>query len=151
TCAYMTPAHQRTAAQLRDWMIEAGMDAHIDAVGNVVGRYAALLPDAKTLVTGSHYDTVRNSGKYDGRLGILLPIGLVRHLHGRGERLPFHLEVIGFAEEEGVRYQCTFLGSSAITGRFDPRVLDQQDSEGTSMRAALGAAGHDPAAIPAIA
>lgn len=151
TCAYMSPAHRRTAAQLRDWMSEAGMDAHIDAVGNVVGRYAALLPDAKTLITGSHYDTVRNGGKYDGRLGILLSIALVRHLHGRGERLPFHLEVIGFAEEEGVRYQCTFLGSSAITGRFDPRVLEQQDSEGTSMRAALGAAGHDPAAIPAIA
>jgi len=151
TCAYMTPSHQRSASQLRDWMTAAGMDAHIDAVGNVVGRYAAAQPDAKTLITGSHYDTVRNGGKYDGRLGILLPIALVRHLHRRGERLPFHLEVIGFAEEEGVRYQCTFLGSSAVTGRFAPSLLEQQDSEGTSMRAALAAAGHDPAAIPAIA
>jgi allantoate deiminase/N-carbamoyl-L-amino-acid hydrolase len=151
TCAYMTPAHQRTASQLRDWMIEAGMDAHVDAVGNVVGRYAAAQPDAGTLVTGSHYDTVRNGGKYDGRLGILLPIAMVRHLYERGERLPFHLEVVGFAEEEGVRFRSTFLGSSAITGRFDPALLEQQDSEGRSMRAALAAAGHDPAAIPAIA
>ncbi|CAN7546188.1 allantoate amidohydrolase [Massilia sp. LjRoot122] len=151
TCAYMTPAHQRTAHQLRDWMIEAGMEAHIDAVGNVVGRYAAARPDAKTLLTGSHYDTVRNGGKYDGRLGILLPIALVRHLNQGGERLPFHLEVIGFAEEEGVRFRSTFLGSSAITGRFDPALLDQQDSAGVSMRAALAAAGHDPSAIPELA
>lgn len=151
TCAYMTPAHGRTASQLRDWMLEAGMDAHIDAVGNVVGRYAAAQPDAKTLMTGSHYDTVRNGGKYDGRLGILLPVALVRHLYLRGERLPFHLEVVGFAEEEGVRFRSTFLGSSAITGRFDPLLLDQQDSEGVSMREAMGAAGHDSAAIPASA
>ncbi len=151
TCAYMTPGHQRSASQLRDWMREAGMEAHIDAVGNVVGRYAAAQPDAQTLLTGSHYDTVRNGGKYDGRLGILLPIALVRHLHERGERLPFHLEVIGFAEEEGVRFRSTFLGSSAITGRFDPVLLDQRDSDGVSMREALVAAGHDPSAIKTIA
>ncbi|WP_159696236.1 allantoate amidohydrolase [Massilia sp. 9I] len=151
TCAYMTPGHQRTASQLRDWMREAGMEAHIDAIGNVVGRYAASRPDAQTLLTGSHYDTVRNGGKYDGRLGILLPIALVRHLHERGERLPFHLEVIGFAEEEGVRFRSTFLGSSAITGRFDPALLEQRDSEDISMRDALVAAGHDPAAIKTIA
>ena len=94
---------------------------------------------------------MRNGGKYDGRLGILLPIALVRHLHARGERLPFHLEVVGFAEEEGVRFRSTFLGSSAITGRFDPALLEQQDSAGVSMRSALTGAGHDPAAIPAIA
>ncbi len=151
TCAYLTDAHRRTASQLRDWMLEAGMEAHIDAVGNVVGRYAATQPDAKTLVTGSHYDTVRNGGKYDGRLGILLPIALVRHLHARGERLPFHLEVIGFAEEEGVRFRSTFLGSSAVTGRFDPALLAQQDSEGVTIRQALGAAGHDPSAIASLA
>lgn len=151
TCAYMTPAHRRTAGMLLDWMQEAGMEAHIDAVGNVVGRYAAARPDAQVLMTGSHYDTVRKGGKYDGRLGILLPIALVRYLNGRGERLPFHLEVVGFAEEEGVRFRSTFLGSSAITGRFDPLLLDQQDSEGVRMREALAAAGHDPAAIAAIA
>ncbi|SFC01374.1 allantoate amidohydrolase [Massilia yuzhufengensis] len=151
TCAYMTPAHRRTAAQLADWMRAAGMAVHVDAVGNVVGRYAAAQPEAKTLITGSHYDTVRNGGKYDGRLGILLPIAVVAHLDARGERLPFHLEVIGFAEEEGVRFRSTFLGSSAITGRFKPALLDQQDSEGVTIRDALAAAGHDPSTIGAIA
>jgi OHCU decarboxylase len=151
TCAYMTPAHRQTAAQLLEWMREAGMDAHIDAVGNVTGVYRSHAPDAKTLMTGSHYDTVRNGGKYDGRLGILLPIAIVRHLHQRGEPLPFNFEVIGFAEEEGVRFKSTFLGSTAITGRFDLSLLDQVDADGISMRDALLAAGHDIARIPAIA
>ena len=151
TCSYMTPAHRRTAAQLADWMREAGMEAHIDAVGNVVGRYVSGQPDAKTLITGSHYDTVRDGGKYDGRLGILLPLAIVRHLHERGERLPFHLEVIGFAEEEGVRFKSTFLGSNAITGQFDMALLDQVDADGISMRQALAEAGHDVNAIAGIA
>jgi len=151
TCAYMTGAHQRTAQQLAAWMRDADMDVHIDAVGNVAGRYAAADPGAPALLTGSHYDTVRNGGKYDGRLGILLPLALVRHLHARGERLPFHLDVIGFAEEEGVRFRSTFIGSSAVAGTFDAAVLEQRDADGTTMRAALQAAGHDPAAIPAIA
>ena len=151
TCAYLTPAHQRTAAQLRDWMQQAGMQAHIDAVGNVVGVYRSDVPGAKTLMTGSHYDTVRNGGKYDGRLGILLPIAIVQHLHQRGEKLPFHFEVVGFAEEEGVRFKSTFLGSNAVTGRFDLALLDQLDADGVSMRDALTAAGHDVMQIPAIA
>jgi len=151
TCAYMTGAHQRTAAQLMEWMREAGMETQMDAVGNVVGRYRSDVPGAKTLMTGSHYDTVRNGGKYDGRLGILLPIAIVRQLHQRGQRLPFHLDVVGFAEEEGVRFKSTFLGSNALTGRFDMALLDQEDNDGVTMRAALAAAGHDAAAIPAIA
>jgi allantoate deiminase/N-carbamoyl-L-amino-acid hydrolase len=151
TCAYLTAAHQRTASQLADWMVDAGMEVTIDAVGNVAGRYAAADPDAKTLITGSHYDTVRNGGKYDGRLGILLPLAIVKQLHGRGERLPYHLEIIGFAEEEGVRFRSTFLGSNAVAGRFDPNLLDQVDADGVSMRAAIEQAGRDPAAIPAIA
>jgi N-carbamoyl-L-amino-acid hydrolase len=151
TCAYMTPGHQRTAARLADWMREAGMEVHIDAAGNVVGRYAASDPDAKTMITGSHYDTVRNGGKYDGRLGILLPIAIVKHLHARGERLPYHLETIGFAEEEGVRFRSTFLGSNAVTGRFDLSLLERQDADGVSMREALQLAGHDPQRIPGIA
>lgn len=151
TCAYMTAAHQRTASQLAEWMRAAGMDTHIDAVGNVVGRYAAAQADARVLMTGSHYDTVRNGGKYDGRLGILLPIALAQYLNERGERLPFHLEVVGFAEEEGVRFRSTFLGSSAMTGRFDSALLEQRDSDGVSIRAALEAAGHDPSAIPTLA
>lgn len=151
TCSYMTPTHRRTAAQIMDWMREAGMTAHIDAVGNVVGRYEAADRAAKTLMTGSHYDTVRDGGKYDGRLGILLPIAIVRHLHARGERLPFHLEIVGFAEEEGVRFKSTFLGSNAIAGRFDMSQLDQVDADGVTMREALADAGHDANAIAAIA
>jgi OHCU decarboxylase len=151
TCAYMTPGHQRTAARLADWMRDAGMEVHIDAVGNVAGRYASNDPQAKTLITGSHYDTVRNGGKYDGRLGILLPIAIVRHLHARGERLPYHLEVIGFAEEEGVRFRSTFLGSNAVAGRFDLALLDRLDADGVTMREALVQAGHDPQHIPSIA
>ncbi|MES2900727.1 MAG: allantoate amidohydrolase [Pseudomonadota bacterium] len=151
TCSYMTPVHQRTAAQLAEWMRDAGMDVNIDAVGNVNGRYRSGNADAKTLITGSHYDTVRDGGKYDGRLGILLPIAVVRYLHERGERLPFHLEVIGFAEEEGVRFKSTFLGSNAVTGRFDMALLDRLDADGVSMRQALTAAAHDPSAIAAIA
>ena len=151
TCAYMTPAHRRTAAAIAGWMRDAGMAVHIDAVGNVVGRYAAARPGAQTLITGSHYDTVRNGGKYDGRLGILLPIALVGRLHERDERLPYDLEVIAFAEEEGVRFRSTFLGSSAVAGGFDPALLDARDADGVPMREALAAAGHDPAAIPAIA
>jgi allantoate deiminase/N-carbamoyl-L-amino-acid hydrolase len=151
TCAYMTMAHRKTAAQLAAWMREAGMEVGIDAVGNVVGRYASDRADAKTLLTGSHYDTVRNGGKYDGREGILLPIAVVRHLHERGERLPFHLEVIGFSEEEGVRFKSDFLGSRAITGRFDMRQLDQTDADGITMRNALLDAGHNPDDIAGIA
>jgi OHCU decarboxylase len=151
TCAYMTPAHRQTAEKLADWMRQAGMAVHIDAAGNVVGRYAAIDPAAKTLITGSHYDTVRNGGKYDGRLGILLPIAIVRELHRRGERLPYHLDIIGFAEEEGVRFRSTFLGSHAVTGHFDLSLLERQDLEGVTMREALQQAGHDPQQIPAIA
>ena len=151
TCSYMTPVHRRTAVQLAEWMREAGMEVHIDAVGNVNGRYASNHSDAKTLLTGSHYDTVRDGGKYDGRLGILLPIAIVRHLHQRGERLPFHFDVIGFAEEEGVRFKSTFLGSNALTGRFDMALLDRTDADGISMRQALADGGHDAAQIASIA
>jgi OHCU decarboxylase len=160
TCAYMTEAHRKTAAQLATWMAEAGMQVTRDAVGNVCGRYQSPQPGAKTLMTGSHYDTVRNGGKYDGRLGILLPLAVLRYLHARGETLPFHVEVIGFAEEEGVRFKSTFLGSNAVTGQFDLAVLDNTDAAGVTMREALHAAGYaggDPdasaarAAIAAIA
>lgn len=151
TCAYLTAAHQASARQLQQWMGECGMDSHIDAVGNVVGRYRSDRADAKTLITGSHYDTVRDGGKYDGRLGILLPMAIVAHLHARGERLPYHLEVIGFAEEEGVRYKSTFLGSHAVTGHFDLALLDRRDDAGIRMGDALRAAGHDSAAIATLA
>ncbi|WP_174526148.1 allantoate amidohydrolase [Herbaspirillum rubrisubalbicans] len=151
TCTYLTDTHRRTAAQIAQWMREAGMLVHIDAVGNVVGRYLSSDPQAKTLLTGSHYDTVRNGGKYDGREGILLPIAVIKHLHERGESLPFHVEVIGFSEEEGVRFKSTFLGSNAITGHFDLNLLDLQDKDGILLREVITQAGHDVAAIPQIA
>ncbi|AKZ64756.1 allantoate amidohydrolase [Herbaspirillum hiltneri N3] len=151
TCTYMTDAHRRTADQIAHWMREAGMHAHIDAVGNVVGRYLSTDPQAKTLMTGSHYDTVRNGGKYDGREGILLPIAIVRHLHEKGETLPFHFEIIAFSEEEGVRFKSTFLGSNAIIGQFDLNLLNLTDRDGVSMRDVLTQAGHDVTTIPQIA
>ncbi len=151
TCTYMTPTHRRTAAQLAKWMREAGMHTHIDAVGNVVGRYLSTDPQARTLLTGSHYDTVRNGGKYDGRQGILTAIAVVKHLHETGETLPFHLEVVAFAEEEGVRFKSTFLGSSAVIGQFDPRLLDLRDRDGKLLRDVLTEADHDVNAIAAIA
>ncbi|WP_050480090.1 allantoate amidohydrolase [Herbaspirillum rhizosphaerae] len=151
TCTYMSDAHRRTADQIAHWMREAGMHAHIDAVGNVVGRYLSTDPQAKTLMTGSHYDTVRNGGKYDGREGILLPIAIVKHLHEKGETLPFHFEIIAFSEEEGVRFKSTFLGSKAIIGQFDLKLLDLTDRDGISMRDVLTQAGHDVTAIPKIA
>jgi beta-ureidopropionase / N-carbamoyl-L-amino-acid hydrolase len=91
--------------------------------------------------TGSHYDTVRNGGKYDGRLGILAPMACVRELHRAGRRLPFGFEVIGFAEEEGQRYKAVFLGSGALAGQFDKRWLEQKDADGVSMREAMQHAG----------
>jgi allantoate deiminase/N-carbamoyl-L-amino-acid hydrolase len=147
TCTFMTEAHRKTAEQLAIWMRDAGMQVRIDAIGNVIGRYASDQENAKILLTGSHYDTVRNGGKYDGREGILLPIAVIKHLHARGEKLPYHLDVIAFSEEEGVRFKSTFLGSKAIAGRFDVSVLDKLDADGISMRDALSAAGHDIAKI----
>ncbi|MGN6525952.1 MAG: 2-oxo-4-hydroxy-4-carboxy-5-ureidoimidazoline decarboxylase [Burkholderiaceae bacterium] len=143
TVTYLTDAHRAVAARLAAWMREdCGFDeVAVDAVGNVVGIYHGSDPTARRLITGSHYDTVRNGGKYDGRLGILVPMACVRELHRRGERLPFGLEVIGFAEEEGQRYEAVFLGSGALTGDFDPRWLEQADAHGVRMRDAMAAAG----------
>ena len=143
TVTYLTDAHQACARRLQQWMKEdCGFDdAHVDAVGNVVGIYHGSDPAARRLLTGSHYDTVRNGGKYDGRLGILVPMACVRELHRAGRRLPFGLEVIGFAEEEGQRYKATFLGSGAVIGQFDPAWLAQCDADGTSMQEAMRAAG----------
>ena len=138
TVTYLTDAHRAAAAQLVRWMRECGFDSvKVDAVGNVVGIYRAATPDAKTLLTGSHYDTVRNGGRYDGRLGIFVPMIAVRELSRAGRRLPFALELVAFAEEEGQRYKATFLGSGALVGQFDPKWLDQVDADGVSMRDAM--------------
>jgi len=150
TCSYLTPAHRQTAAQLREWMLAAGLETEVDALGNVVGRLQAE-DEALSLLTGSHYDTVVNAGRYDGRLGIVLPIAVAAELRREGVRLPFSLEIIAFAEEEGVRFKSTFLGSSAVAGRFNPGVLDSIDTHGLSLRQAMQLAGLDPESIGAVA
>ena len=140
---YLTDAHRACAAQLA-WSMqhECGFDeVRIDAVGNVVGVYHGTDPQARRLLTGSHYDTVRNGGKYDGRLGILVPMACVRALHRQGRRLSYGIEVVGFSEEEGQRYKAVFLGSGALTGQFDMAWLDQTDADGISLRAAMEHAG----------
>ncbi len=151
TVTYLTDAHRACAAQIAQNMRDCGFDeVHIDAVGNVVGRYLSSNPAAPSLLTGSHYDTVRNGGKYDGRLGIFVPMACVRELARLGQRLPFHLEVVGFAEEEGQRYKATFLGSGALIGHFNPDWLDQTDADGIPMRAAIAHAGHPVDDIPTL-
>jgi N-carbamoyl-L-amino-acid hydrolase len=142
TVTYLSAAHQTVARRLQWWMKDGGFDeVTVDAVGNVVGVYHGSDPAAKRLLTGSHFDTVRNGGRYDGRLGILVPMAVVRELAAAGRRLPFGLEVVGFAEEEGQRYKATFLASGALVGAFDPDWLDQRDADGVTMRDAMRAAG----------
>src|SRR3954471_22769139 len=119
TRTYLTPAHQAAARQIADWMREAGMAVRVDALGSVIGRCDGP-PGAKTLLMGSHFDSVRDGGKYDGVLGILLPIACVGELHGRGEHLDVALEIAAFSDEEGARFQTSFLSSRALIGRFDP-------------------------------
>lgn len=143
TRTYLTDAHQSAAALLSDWMCAAGMHVRRDAVGNVIGRYEGSAPDAPALLTGSHFDTVRNAGKYDGNLGIVLPITCVAKWNEQGRRFPFAIEVIGFAEEEGVRFKATLLGSRAIAGTFDTVLLDKCDEQGLVMRDVMNAAGCD--------
>ncbi|MES1162481.1 MAG: hydantoinase/carbamoylase family amidase, partial [Rhizobacter sp.] len=150
TVTYLTDAHRACAAQLESWMLDCGFDeVKIDAVGNVVGVYHGTDRQRPRLLTGSHYDTVRNGGKYDGRLGIFVPMICVRELHRAGKRLPYGFEVVGFAEEEGQRYKATFLGSGALTGHFDAAWLEQTDADGITMRDAMRHAGL-PATLSAI-
>jgi beta-ureidopropionase / N-carbamoyl-L-amino-acid hydrolase len=151
TCTYFSPAHKATAKQLREWMEAAGLHAEIDPVGNVAGRLQSGAADAKTLILGSHYDTVANAGLYDGRLGILTALAVAGWLRETGRRLPFAIEVIGFAEEEGVRFAAPYLGSSAIAGCFDPGILQRRDADGVSLQAVLQKDGVDAEAIAALA
>jgi N-carbamoyl-L-amino-acid hydrolase len=152
TVTYLTDAHLKCARTIELGMKACGFDdVHIDAVGNVVGIYKAATANAKTLMTGSHYDTVRNGGKYDGRLGIFVPMACVRELARAGQRLPFNLEVVAFAEEEGQRYKATFLGSGALVGDFKNEWLDQQDADGVTMRQAMKQAGLKIEDIPQLA
>jgi allantoate deiminase len=147
TRIYLTPEHRAAADLLLSWMGEAGMDAHLDAAGNVCGRYEADHPGLPCLMLGSHYDTVRDAGKWDGPLGLITAISCVANLNRRKIRLPFAIEVTGFADEEGVRFASTLLGSRAVAGTFDMAVLDGRDHHGIALRDALLQFGLDPGRI----
>ena len=152
TRLYLTPEHKAAAEQVLAWMREAGMEgAAIDAAGNAVGRYEGREPGAPALLLGSHIDTVRNAGRYDGCLGVVAAIEAVAALHAAGERLPFAVEVLAFGDEEGVRFPVTLTGSRAVAGGFDPTALEARDAAGVTLREALERFGCDPAAIPGLA
>jgi allantoate deiminase len=148
---FLTREHRAAAELILGWMRSAGMTAHLDAIGNVCGRYEGEQPGLPCLMLGSHYDTVRDAGKWDGPLGLITAISCVADLNRRCKRLPFAIEVTGFADEEGVRYASTLLGSRAVAGTFDESVLSARDEAGMSMRQALGAFGLDPEHIGAAA
>src|SRR5215831_13812361 len=134
---FLTPEHRAAAELILGWMREAGMRAHLDAIGNVCGRYEGERPGLPCLMLGSHYDTVRDAGKWDGPLGLISAISCVASLNGRGRRLSFAIEVVGFADEEGVRFASTLLGSRAVAGTFDESVLNTRDRDGIALRDAL--------------
>jgi allantoate deiminase len=148
---FLSPEHRIAADLILSWMKDAGMAAHLDAIGNVCGRYEGERPGLPCLMLGSHYDTVRDAGKWDGPLGIITAIACVADLNRRGVRLPFAIEIVGFADEEGVRFASTLLGSRAVAGTFDESVLNARDANGLTMREAMTQFGLDPDQIGAAA
>ncbi len=148
---FLTPEHRAAADLILTWMRQAGMSAHLDEIGNVCGRYEGERPGMPCLMLGSHYDTVRDAGSWDGPLGLLTAISCVADLNKRGYRLPLAVEVTGFADEEGVRFDSALLGSRAVAGRFDESLLAKKDSFGISMREAFIQFGLDPDRVGAAA
>jgi len=144
TRTYLSEQHKQAGEYLQGLMRRAGMTAGFDALGNIVGRYDAEDPGAPVVMTGSHQDSVRNPGKYDGLFGIITAIACVKDLHERGKRLPYTLEIVGFGDEEGVRFGATLIGSKAMAGSFEPAWLDKTDDKGTTMRQAVIDFGGDP-------
>jgi allantoate deiminase len=151
TRIFLTKEHRAAAELILGWMRSAGMHAHLDAIGNVCGRYEGEVAGAPCLMLGSHYDTVRDAGRWDGPLGLITAISCVADLHKRGRRLPFAIEVTGFSDEEGVRFASPLLGSRAVAGTFDKKVLLVKDRAGISLRDALLQFGLDPDHIGAAA
>jgi allantoate deiminase len=144
TRTYLSNEHKQAGLYLIGLMTDAGMSAQFDALGNIVGRYEAAKPNAPVVMTGSHQDSVRNAGKYDGLFGIITAIACVKDLHKRDIRLPYTLEIVGFGDEEGVRFGATLIGSKAMAGKFDPAWLDKTDDNGVTMRQALVDFGGNP-------
>ena len=147
TRLFLTSEHRAAADLILGWMRDAGMRAHVDAIGNVCGRYEGERPGLPCLMLGSHYDTVRDAGKWDGPLGLITAISCVANLNRNGRRMPFAIEVVGFADEEGVRFASTLLGSRAVAGTFDESVLSARDQAGIALRDALKDFGLDPGHI----
>ena len=143
TRTYLSKEHKAAGEYLIGLMRDAGMNADFDPLGNIVGRYEAGVPFAPVVMTGSHQDSVRNAGKYDGLFGILSPIACVKELNRQGKRLPYTLEIVGFGDEEGVRFPATLVGSKAMAGQFDAAWLDKVDSEGVTMLQAINEFGGD--------
>jgi allantoate deiminase len=144
TRRFATEAMREANSAVAAWMRAAGMAVHQDAVGNLIGRYEASDPGAKTLLLGSHLDSVRDAGRYDGPLGVLVALACVERLNHQGRHLPFAVEVLGFADEEGVRYHTAYLGSKVMAGIFDASCLGLTDADGISMAQAIRAFGGDP-------
>ncbi|MCL1500026.1 allantoate amidohydrolase [Xanthomonas nasturtii] len=134
---WLSPAHRATVQQVSTWMAAAGMQVRIDPLGSLVGHYAGTQPDAPALLIGSHLDSVRDAGRYDGPLGILLGIECVAALHAQGRRLPFPIEVIAFGDEEGSRFPASMFCSRAVAGALDPATLHVTDAAGIDVAAAL--------------
>lgn len=139
TRRFATPEHRQANDLVALWMTDLGMRVWEDAIGNIIGRYApdGVTEDTPAILLGSHLDTVINAGRYDGMLGVLSALACVESLKEQDIKLPYAIEVIGFADEEGVRYQSTYLGSRAVTGDFDTTVLARKDDLGVSMTDAL--------------
>jgi allantoate deiminase len=144
TRVFLSEAHRRAAQAFIGWCGEAGLEARIDAAGNVVARYEGKRAGAPALMLGSHIDTVRDAGRYDGNYGALAALAVVESLAGRGERLDHAIEIVAFGDEEGVRFRTTLTGSRALAGNYPQDALDQRDANGVSMRDALKAFGGNP-------
>ena len=141
TRRYGTAAAVEAGKKVLGWMVEAGLTARVDAIGNVRGVWrgdgVAGAP-AKTLVIASHIDTVVNAGRWDGPLGVVMGLDLVENIIRNGVRLPFDIELIAFCDEEGVRFHTTFLGSKVVAGSFEPEMLERRDENGVSLLEAMG-------------
>ena len=151
TRVFLSPEQRAANALVMHWMTEAGMNARLDAIGNVIGRYEGDHPGLPCLMLGSHLDTVRDAGSYDGILGVVTAVECVASLHARGVRLPFAIEVIGFGDEEGVRFGATLLGSRAVAGAFPREMIGTAGRDGVTLGAAMRDFGLDPAQIEAAA
>lgn len=147
TRVYLSPQHLQANQQAALWMTQAGMTVWQDSVGNICGRYEGEQEGAPAILLGSHLDTVRNAGRYDGMLGVLTAIEVVHSLHRQGRRLKKAIEIVGFCDEEGTRFGITLLGSRGLTGTWPESWLAQTDADGVSVAQAMVLAGLDPARI----